>query len=159
MADARLAIERTLKHEGGYANDLDDPGGETNYGISKRSYHSLDIKNLTREEAIEIYRRDYWVPMWSGIESQDVADCLFDFSVNAGILTAIRQFQKSVGELVAGPLIVDGVFGPATLAATNSVNPMELLRTFTLARLVYYASLSRQKYLKGWFRRALSYWI
>ena len=46
--------------EGGYANDPNDPGGETNYGISKRSYPDLDIKNLSLSNAISIYKRDYW---------------------------------------------------------------------------------------------------
>jgi hypothetical protein len=46
--------------EGGYVNDPQDPGGETNMGISKRSYPNEDIKNLTRDEAIAIYYRDFW---------------------------------------------------------------------------------------------------
>ena len=44
-------IDNVLESEGGYVNDKDDPGGETNMGISKRAYPDLDIKNLTREEA------------------------------------------------------------------------------------------------------------
>jgi len=34
------AVEMVLAHEGGYVNDPNDPGGETKYGISKRSYPS-----------------------------------------------------------------------------------------------------------------------
>ena len=44
-------IDRVLAHEGGYVNDPDDPGGETKYGISKKAYPKIDIKNLTKEEA------------------------------------------------------------------------------------------------------------
>ena len=54
-------IDITLKHEGGYVHDPKDLGGETNFGIAKRFYPEVDIKNLTKEEAKDIYRRDYWV--------------------------------------------------------------------------------------------------
>lgn len=54
------AVAFVLRHEGGYTNDNRDPGGETKFGISKRAYPSLDIKNLTEEQAKVIYRRDYW---------------------------------------------------------------------------------------------------
>src|SRR5690606_2973445 len=54
------AVEVVLEHEGGYVHDPHDPGGETKFGISKRQYPDLDIANLTREQAIEIYRRDWW---------------------------------------------------------------------------------------------------
>ena len=54
------AIASVLKHEGGYVHHESDPGGETNWGISKRSHPDLDIKNLTREQAISIYRDTYW---------------------------------------------------------------------------------------------------
>ena len=46
-------IEITLHHEGGYVHDPKDLGGETNYGIAKRFYPDVDIKNLTKEEAKE----------------------------------------------------------------------------------------------------------
>tara|TARA_R100000657_G_C4591809_1_gene50458 strand:- start:11 stop:262 length:252 start_codon:yes stop_codon:yes gene_type:complete len=53
-------IDKVLEHEGGYVNDPNDLGGETNFGVSKKAYPGLDIKNLTRDEAKEIYRKDYW---------------------------------------------------------------------------------------------------
>ena len=53
-------IGRVLTHEGGYVLDPRDPGGETRWGISKRSYPHVDIKNLSRESAVGIYRRDFW---------------------------------------------------------------------------------------------------
>ena len=52
-------IEKVLEHEGKYSNDSDDLGGETNFGITKRFYPDIDIKNLTKEEAIDIYYKDY----------------------------------------------------------------------------------------------------
>ena len=53
-------IEVVLEHEGGYVNDPKDPGGETNFGIAKRSHPDVDIKNLTKESAKEIYKEVYW---------------------------------------------------------------------------------------------------
>ena len=50
-------IEVTLHHEGGYVHDPSDLGGETNYGIAKRFYPDVDIKNLTKEGAKEIYKK------------------------------------------------------------------------------------------------------
>ena len=49
-------IEVVLHHEGGYVNDPKDPGGETNFGIAKRSHPDVDIKNLTKEGAKDIYK-------------------------------------------------------------------------------------------------------
>ena len=57
-----IEIENVIKHEGGYVNDPSDPGGETKYGISKKAYPKVDIKNLTLDDAIEIYKDDYWLP-------------------------------------------------------------------------------------------------
>ena len=53
-------IDIVLEHEGGYVNDPDDPGGETNFGIAKRSHPDVDIANLTKAGAKEIYKAEYW---------------------------------------------------------------------------------------------------
>jgi len=55
-----LAVDFVLKHEGGYSNDPNDPGGETNFGISKRYHPDVDVKNLTVEGAEQIYKAQYW---------------------------------------------------------------------------------------------------
>ena len=60
MTNFQQAIQFVLKHEGGYVCNPNDPGGETNYGISKQEYPDLDIKNLTVANAMDIYQRDYW---------------------------------------------------------------------------------------------------
>src|SRR5216684_3047737 len=54
------AVTAVLLDEGGYGNDPADPGGETNWGIDIRTHPNLDIKNLTRDEAITIYYKDWW---------------------------------------------------------------------------------------------------
>lgn len=87
------SIRFVLRWEGGYANNPADPGGETNFGISKRSYPDVDIKNLTQQQAIEIYRRDYW-PIASTYE-WPLCLAVFDLAVNGGAGRA----QQAISEV------------------------------------------------------------
>ncbi|NOU11403.1 MAG: hypothetical protein HOO98_15500 [Nitrospira sp.] len=73
MADFTKAVEGVLQREGTFSDQLTDRGGKTNYGISQKQYPNLDLASLTRERAIEIYRRDYWQPQFDKIASQKVA--------------------------------------------------------------------------------------
>ena len=73
-----------LRHEGGYVWNPNDPGGETNFGISKKSYPNIDIKNLTKEGATEIYRTDYWNPSGAELLSWPLCMIHFDSSVLCG---------------------------------------------------------------------------
>ena len=92
------AVEAVLNHEGGYVNDPDDPGGETKWGISRRSYPSLDITNLTREDAIAIYYRDWWRRYkYDLIEDAAVAAKVLDLSVNMGPSQAHKILQREIG--------------------------------------------------------------
>ena len=158
MATFDKAIGAVLEHEGGYTFDPNDPGGETKYGISRKTYPNLDIKALTLDQAKAIYKRDYWI--YSRIQDQDVATKVFDMAVNLGPPAAHRLLQTALlalGETVA----VDGVFGPQTLAATNLVNPEQLLQELRARAAVYYAQTvvanpPEQKFLLGWMRRAVS---
>ncbi|WP_420267002.1 glycoside hydrolase family 108 protein [Candidatus Magnetominusculus dajiuhuensis] len=92
------SIAFVLDAEGGYVNNPDDPGGETNYGISKRAYPNIDIKNLSVGEAKDIYHRDYWLP--SGCDKLAWPMCLvqLDTAVNMGVGKAnniIRRVDSS----------------------------------------------------------------
>ncbi len=89
------AITFTLSWEGGYSFRSDDPGGETNYGISKRSYPTLDIKSLTKDEAIEIYKRDYWNKVGCDSLPYPLDMIAFDCGVNLGTGIAMAWLKKS----------------------------------------------------------------
>lgn len=160
MARFDVAILLVLAHEGGYVNDPDDPGGETNYGISKRSYPDVDITNLTQAQAIEIYRRDFWDKTWDAIESQEVATALLDASVNMGRMAAVKLLQKAANRIYHREmLVVDGVFGRKTLDAVN-VASEDVLREFRASRTLFYVDLAwvkpeMKKFLPGWIRRAV----
>jgi lysozyme family protein len=153
------AFEYLLKHEGGYVNDPADPGGETRYGISKQSYPNLDIKNLTLDQAREIYFRDFWSRgKYEQIEDENIAIKLFDLAVNVGINQANRLIQRALR--AAGTQIVeDGIIGPITLAAINKADPTDLLAALKSESAGYYrlianANPSQQKFITGWLKRA-----
>jgi len=88
-----IAFDRLMGHEGGYVNNPNDPGGETNWGISKRSYPDVDIKNLTREDAKVIYKRDYWDKIDGDHLPLSIAFQLFDFAVNSSVDTALSCWE------------------------------------------------------------------
>ena len=154
------AFDRLMGHEGGYVNDPADPGGETNYGISKRSYPTLDITNLTQAQAIEIYRRDFWDKTWNDIDSQELATALLDASVNMGRMAAVKLLQQAVNHAYHHEMLaVDGVFGRKTLAAVNEASE-DVLREFRASRSLFYIDLAwvnptMKKFLPAWIRRAV----
>lgn len=78
------AFQIVIGHEGGYVNDPVDPGGETKYGISKRSYPDVDIPNLTLEKAQAIYERDYWLKCGCDKLPHPMNIIIFDSAVNHG---------------------------------------------------------------------------
>src|SRR6516225_9079499 len=80
-----------FKWEGGYVNDPNDPGGETNWGISKRACPNVDIKNLTRQAAQELYQRDYWNAIDGDALEPALACAALDTAINMGVARA-KQF-------------------------------------------------------------------
>lgn len=157
MANFDKAADLVLRHEGTYVNNPSDPGGETSYGISKRAYPNLDIKKLTRRDAIEIYRRDYWMPIAGDrIESQTLAANLFDFAVTSGVGTAVRVMQRLVN------VIPDGKVGPLTLQAINNAQPVHTNLCLISERCQFYIGLAAGKpglrfALHSWLHRVADY--
>jgi lysozyme family protein len=152
------AITATLAFEGGYANDPDDPGGETNFGITKRTYPHLDIRTLTRDQAADIYHRDWWLRYgYDRISDAALAAKLFDLAVNIGPQRAHALLQKAFNRTAATPLKVDGILGPASICAVNAhPDPAHLLAELKLLAVEYYLGLEKSKFLAGWVRRAIS---
>lgn len=143
-----VLIERVLGHEGGYVNHPSDPGGETKYGIAKRSYPNVDIKALTKEDAKEIYRRDFWNRIEGWKLHEDVAYQVLDAAVNHGPGNAIRWLQRAAG------VADDGVLGPISYAAINRIPAVDLVLLFNAERLEFYTKLSTwSSFGKGWVRR------
>lgn len=143
-----LAFDRLMGSEGGYSNDPSDPGGETNWGISKRSYPNVDIKNLTREGAKAIYLRDFWTRI-NGDEMYDgVAFQVFDFAVNSGIETAVRKLQAAVGAAD------DGDWGPESRLAAAKMSESDIILRLLALRLKFMTKLKNWPNAgKGWANR------
>ena len=147
-------VEEVLEHEGGYVNDPKDLGGETKYGITKRFYPDVDIKNLTVEQATEIYKKDYWDR--NRVESlpQNLWHIYFDMCVNMGKRTAVKVLQRAA--VNRGKSIeVDGGLGPMTIKALKGVE-IDRVRAY---RVKFYVDLitakpEQEKFFLGWFRRA-----
>lgn len=142
------AFDRLLGHEGGYVNDPADPGGETRWGISKRSYPNVNIKTLTKEGAKAIYLRDFWAPLNDA--NPAIKFQVFDFAVNGGLSAAVKVLQAAVQ---ATP---DGKWGPVSSARLATMDVSDVLLRFNAARLRYYTSLRpelKARYLSGWVNR------
>lgn len=89
------AIKNVLRREGGYVNDPVDKGGETKFGISKRAYPNLDIKNLTEAQAATIYKRDYWDKINADQLPANIREMAFDSAVNHGVSWTKEALRKS----------------------------------------------------------------
>lgn len=142
------AFERLIGHEGGYSNHPDDPGGETKFGVSKRSYPMEDIAALTLDRAKAIYRHDFWGPAGCDSVPDAVRFDLFDMAVNSGNRQAIKTLQRTVGTFE------DGVLGPATLLALSSMPADRVRMRFNASRLIFMTELKTwTTFGRGWARR------
>lgn len=143
-----LAFDRLIGNEGGYTNDPTDPGGETQFGISKRSYPDVDIKALTRDGAKAIYRRDFWARLDADHFADGVAFQVFDFAVNSGIETAVRYLQRAVG------VADDGHWGPVSQAAAAAITETDAIMRLNAERLDFMTRLKNWPTAgRGWARR------
>lgn len=119
-------MEFILKWEGGYTSDSTDPGGETNFGINKRDHPNVDIPNLTKEEALEIYRKEYWEPAGCDGMTDIEAFVTMDCAVNQGVWRS-KEFWKSASDW----------------------------KEFILLRMLHYVSLRKKypQFFGGWISR------
>jgi lysozyme family protein len=164
MADFDLAVKPLFIAEGGYSNSATDSGGETKYGISKRSYPHVDIANLSQMEAAVIMKRDFWDFYHIGtINDQNAANRIFLLFVNTDPTDAAKVVQNAVNDYGILPAIsVDGYMGPVTIARINALStPRLFVNTLRLEECRYYLglvdhNLSQLPNLRGWIRRALN---
>src|ERR1017187_2452480 len=154
MADFDIAVEFLLGHEGGLVVNTSDPGGRTNFGISQRRYPTIDIAKLTRDDAKQIYRHDYW--RFDPIASQRVANKLLDMAANVGPVPAAKLLQQSLRYFVVGPIVIDGMLGHQTISAIESVHEDALAAELKARACVHHAGVSSRpgmdQFLLGWIR-------
>jgi lysozyme family protein len=161
MSVFEVACEAVLAEEGELSIDPADPGNwtggkcglgklcGTKWGISSKSYPSLDLHNLTRADALAIYRRDFWDKIGGDQLPAPVALMVFDAAVNQGPQTAVSILQTAAG------CAIDGRMGPATLAACSRKTPIALLTEIAALRALHYCRTGKIAYQLGWFRRLM----
>ena len=133
-SDFDRAIAFVLKWEGGYVNNPADPGGETKFGISQRAYPSVNIKDLTEEQAKAVYKRDYWEKMGCNALIWPMSLVVFDTAINMGCSKA-AEIRSKAGED---------------------------WREYLGLRIGHYVSLaaklSMRQFLRGWLNRVMDLW-
>lgn len=126
----------------GLVDDPNDPGGLTKWGISQRAHPGLDIRALTRDQAVEIYRTEYWLHAHGPDLVWPLCAFVFDHAVTSGPEVSIGLLQRAA----AADFPRDGLWGPKTAAAAaaRSANDLfELCRSFNAQRIRYYFLNSR----------------
>ena len=145
-------FDRLIGHEGGYVNDSRDPGGETNWGVTKRTAqangYTGDMKTMTRQQAYEIYHRAFWVRYQCDQMPPAIAYQFFDAAVNHGFGNASRMLQRAVG------VLDDGIIGKYSLEAINRNPISDTLMVLNGERLNFYTRLKNfDRFGKGWVNR------
>lgn len=179
MSNFDTAIITVLRHEGLFVNDPQDPGGATNFGVSLRWLKSVgdldhdgfldgdfdrdgdvdvdDIKKMTKEDAIKLYRTHWWdYYNYERITNQLITTKVFDLAVNMGAKPAHRCLQRAMRAVNGLCLLEDGIIGIKTLEAVNTVYPDILLSALKSEAAGFYRSLNKTKYIEGWLNRAYS---
>jgi hypothetical protein len=158
-------LDFILLYEGGYSNHPDDPGGETNRGITKETLASAyaagivkhnDVKAITKEDASAIYKARYYLNYGYDKFPFQIAIILTDTTVNLGRGGAAKVAQRACVAL-GSDITVDGKWGPKTQAAVEKQSAERLgqfARLLLVERKAYYDGLSTiNTFRNGWYNR------
>ncbi len=149
-------MARLLEHEGGYVWHAQDPGGETNFGVTRAVYEQYvgrqvmdgEMEGLTHDDVYPIYKENYWDAVRGDDLPSGVDWSTFDWAVNSGKSRASKALQRIVG------VEADGGIGPMTLQAVAEVDPEEIIKQMHYVRDKFYRSLDTfEVFGKGWVRR------
>ena len=146
------AFDILLKHEGGFVDHPDDPGGKTRYGITEAVAREAGYRGDMRELPIDLAKRIYKNRYWDAVRADELPEAVryavFDAAVNSGPRQAILWLQRAVGTRD------DGIIGQQTLAAVRAADPERLLRLVLAQRLRFMTGLpSWAAFGRGWARR------
>ncbi|BDW85466.1 holin-associated N-acetylmuramidase [Roseicyclus marinus] len=183
MLSVRSIAEEIVAREGGYVDDPDDPGGPTKFGVTIHTARRLgldldadgdvdaaDVRQLTRQQAVEIFVRDYFERPRIAMLPEALQPSVFDMQVNAGA-QAVRILQRLLRDMGL-EIAVDGVIGPETARAAQvalEMAPDHLVDAYGIARRNFYYALAdrrpaSRKYARrrdggkgGWITRAESF--
>jgi lysozyme family protein len=144
------AVLLLLNTEGGYSFNPADPGGETNFGVTKKVALSFGytgpMKDMPIDFAKHVYEQGYWKPCHCDELPESIRYDVLDAAVNSGISQSVKWLQRAVG------VTDDGVIGPQTLAACTATPHIN--SKFNGQRLFFMTGLaSWDVFGKGWARR------
>ena len=193
MADLKIAEAKTLKWEGGYCNIPGDKGGETIFGIARNMHPDLklwkDVDNYKEglkpfdkskykeletlckgngqfmESFYSFYKTNFWDKIKGDeINSQAVANALYDFAVNSGVKTAVKKIQQALQTFALHKnLTADGIMGPKTLEAINEQDERDICNKLCDKRSEFFNEIAKKgqnaKFLKGWLNRVKDFYI
>jgi lysozyme family protein len=152
-----VCLARVLKHEGGYVDNPEDPGGATNQGITQATYDTWrvtqglpvrPVAELTPAERDGIYRLRYWDAVRASDLPVGVDYAVFDYAVHSGPARAAKALQAAVYAQQ------DGKVGPRTLEAVGKYNPAAIVTSIMQERLAFLRRLPHwPTFGKGWTRR------
>ena len=149
-------MARLLEHEGGYVWHAQDPGGETNFGVTRATYEQYvgrqvmdgEMEGLTHDDVYPIYKENYWDTVRGDDLPSGVDWSTFDWAVNSGKSRASKALQRIVG------VEADGGIGPMTLQAVAEMTPEEIIKQMHYVRDNFYRSLDTfEVFGNGWVRR------
>ena len=155
MSNFDNAFDLLIGNEGGYVNNPKDPGGETNWGITKTvavaNGHTGDMRTMPKETAKQIYKKMYWDKLQCDQLPFVVAFQLFDAGVNHGNAQAAKFLQRALS------VADDGVIGTKTIAAVSKLEDLQIVMLFNAERIEFYTTLKTfSTFGKGWARRVAS---
>lgn len=150
------ALPLVLKHEGGFVDHPDDPGGATNKGVTLATFRRYvkangtvdDLRNISGEQVATVYYRHYWSAVSAAGLPAGVDYAVFDFAVNSGPSRAAKFLQGVLG------VTIDGRIGPQTLAAAKAASASDIVTKLCTARLAWLKRLDHwETFGRGWTRR------
>ncbi|GAA4839603.1 glycoside hydrolase family 108 protein [Algivirga pacifica] len=184
MTTFEYIFNKTMSHEGYYANVSQDRGGETYRGIARKYWpnwegwtivdqekrskggslpHNYKIVDATLDKLVlAFFKQHYWEkPLFHKVRDKQLAGLLFDFYVNSRS-SAVKIIQRTLNEHFGQSLKVDGIMGNNTLSAINAVNGRMLFNQLVEERKAFYQRIvdrnpSQSIFLKGWLARAQSF--
>ncbi len=132
-----FAFDLVIGLEGKPTNDPNDPGGFTIWGLAK-AYHPWISMSTTKDQAKEVYLKEYWIPSGCDDRAYPMDVILFDGSVNP-------QNDPNL----------EGVGNAELLLLLDDPDDW---KGFLIERMARYARRSKIEYVRGHIARVDKLW-